>query len=551
MLLLPFEPQSHLAGPPPPPGATDGVDLGAITGGRMVAVLEAERGVRSLWRGREGLLRDGLELTQGESVLRGDRLRLGPGSWERRIPLPDGRLLIERGLLPDVGGALVIEWELPSSPPSSSREAHPPDFLISLRLIGGTDDRSQITLTLSSTTPASVLILSDTEVPERTVQLLRALAGREGQRANRSRAGEAGSLRILSGGAMVPAVVSSLNAIDESALLKGDGGMEPLFLGGIAGGVPQYLEGAKLAELGVAALLAGRRSQARGVLEALAVEADPPSLPLIHLAGRWAHWTGDPRPLLPLKAALDDAAHSLSSSPHSASLPQPSKALREFIEGIEPLGDEGWNRSLKKELERLDAPPSSSRRISLPVLGRSEAGSIVDQESFTPDIGAFAPNPQLPSPDTFASPDHPGVLAWRTTQGARILRSWIEGQLGARPDAGFARLRIAPTIHSEWEGMEASGVSVGDALFSVLYRKEEDGCEFALRQDGGKIPVNLIFEPILPWNQVMGVWIDGEPAEVDLEAEEGGTRLRFQLPLDRERRIRITGVTSETASSPF
>jgi hypothetical protein len=410
-------------------------------------------------------------------------------------------------------------------------------------------DGSAIDLNLGTLFPVTVLVLPEGETLETTGRLLRPHRAREEQRANRARSTSTDTLRIVVDGEEDVAVRSALNAIDDSPLSRRGGDVESLFVAGIEDGAPRFLEGSHLAELGVAALLSGRRSLARSTLEALCALTNPSALPLLHFAGRWAHWTGDPRFLLALRPALDRTILALDRSANSPSLPPPSRALRELIEGIEPLGDEEWNRSLRGQLERIEAGASPSRRRTLPVLGGgAPIGGNDPAHSGEPQSGERVPD--LPHPSTFAAPDHPGVLARRTVQGARILRSWIEGTLGVRPDAGYGRIRIAPAIEPEWQSFEAGGITAGDARLSFRFRSEREGCEFILRQEGGKVPVNLIFEPLLPIDRVTKVWIDGEVAEVETESEEGGIRLRCQLPLDGERRIRIAGATSGTASLP-
>jgi hypothetical protein len=129
----------------------------------------------------------------------------------------------------------------------------------------------------------------------------------------------------------------------------------------------------------------------------------------------------------------------------------------------------------------------------------------------------------------------PGVLA-----PALLLR----GLLGAHGEAPWGRLRLAPDLPSHWSAFRVRGVALADARVELDYRRDYAGEEardtFILRQTAGRVPVNLVFEPAIP-GRVEGVWVDDEPAEVDLAPDPGRdrTRLRLQLPLDDVRRIRI------------
>lgn len=66
-------------------------------------------------------------------------------------------------------------------------------------------------------------------------------------------------------------------------------------------------------------------------------------------------------------------------------------------------------------------------------------------------------------------------------------------------------------------------------------------CTLAVAQVGGRVPLNLIFEPLLPLRQITQVEMGGEAVQVQIQSEPQGTRVRLQFPLDPERSIRIHG----------
>jgi hypothetical protein len=143
-------------------------------------------------------------------------------------------------------------------------------------------------------------------------------------------------------------------------------------------------------------------------------------------------------------------------------------------------------------------------------------------------------------------------------QSARIVRHWVDETLGARPDAKVGRLRLSPIVDAaprvdpppqsgtdpEWRSLEVEGVRMGDAAIRLLVRRGEGSIDFHLRQEAGRVPVNLVFEPRIRGCVVGEVRIGEAPAKVgrhsgtDPEGRDE-TLLRCQFPLDPERRLSI------------
>ncbi len=51
--------------------------------------------------------------------------------------------------------------------------------------------------------------------------------------------------------------------------------------------------------------------------------------------------------------------------------------------------------------------------------------------------------------------------------------------------------------------------------------------------------MNLVFEPLVPGTALVGAEVDDEPAELDEVSTGRRVGVRLQLPLDRERRLRV------------
>jgi hypothetical protein len=85
------------------------------------------------------------------------------------------------------------------------------------------------------------------------------------------------------------------------------------------------------------------------------------------------------------------------------------------------------------------------------------------------------------------------------------------------------------------------GMRVGDASVSLDCRREKGACTFVLRQDGGRVPLNLVFRPRVPFRKVDEVLVEGRGADVEIVEEEAGLEVRCQFPLDPERRMTVVG----------
>jgi hypothetical protein len=273
-----------------------------------------------------------------------------------------------------------------------------------------------------------------------------------------------------------------------------------------------------------------------------------------------------------------------------------------LADAVEPLGDRAWSTRLRELAERHPAARAGGG-IALPVLGGTgpatsagsgrtpgegaavdpgagfEAGAGSERGSGTgagavaepgsgrsPGTGAGAGagrgarangTPALvewPGRSAFLAGDpDAGLRAWtahlsrtaaagadRTLDAALGLLPFTDGVLGARPDAGYGRLRLAPIPPSSWSAFTAANLSIGDAAVSLAYRKSGARHTFTLTQTAGRAPINLVFEPAVAGKgSALTVRLGGET--VDVGIFERGDRLgvRLQLPLDHERRVTI------------
>ena len=109
------------------------------------------------------------------------------------------------------------------------------------------------------------------------------------------------------------------------------------------------------------------------------------------------------------------------------------------------------------------------------------------------------------------------------------------------PDASFGRVRLAPCLGPGGTPLELTGLSVGDAKLRIAIEGSEKGYELQITQEGGRVPLNLVFSPWLPaqGGSPGSVLLGGTEVEADFLPVPGGTRIQMQFPLDRPRQVEI------------
>ncbi|MGD2068152.1 MAG: hypothetical protein PVI57_05660 [Gemmatimonadota bacterium] len=116
----------------------------------------------------------------------------------------------------------------------------------------------------------------------------------------------------------------------------------------------------------------------------------------------------------------------------------------------------------------------------------------------------------------------------------------LHGVLGARPDAPFGRLRLAPALPAHRTRFDVTGIRLGGSVLELSCRVREGRHTFVLRPTAGRVPTTLVFEPSVA-GPVESVEVDGATAEVAPERGGGRTRVSLQIPLDQERRVTLVG----------
>ena len=115
----------------------------------------------------------------------------------------------------------------------------------------------------------------------------------------------------------------------------------------------------------------------------------------------------------------------------------------------------------------------------------------------------------------------------------------VQGLLGARSEAFFGRLRLAPRLPPHWNRFAVGGLTAGDATVRMTYELAGGRHSFRFTQERGSLPVMLIFEPILAVPSTAQVWVDGTPADLELRPAGNRMQVSLQLPLEHEREFSV------------
>lgn len=116
---------------------------------------------------------------------------------------------------------------------------------------------------------------------------------------------------------------------------------------------------------------------------------------------------------------------------------------------------------------------------------------------------------------------------------------FLDGLLGARADAHYGRLRLAPQLPAHWTKLTVGGIGLAGAEVRLDYEADHGAHRFCLTQESGATPVMVIFAPLVPAGAGVPVRIDGGSTDIATVAAHGRARLEVQLPLDRPREISI------------
>jgi hypothetical protein len=240
----------------------------------------------------------------------------------------------------------------------------------------------------------------------------------------------------------------------------------------------------------------GRHQDATGLVPdrvATSGEAGPgdagATVQYLRLAGRYHAWSGD-------RAGVRDEWHRILVAWARVGGAIEGEAIRGLIHLAEALGDEAATASLRGAVDA----------------GRGHVAGL--------------------------APGSAGAGAQGET-GDGALRT-LRAVLGVEPDAARGRLTLRPRPPMGWDHFEVRGLCMGDAAFTMAWRRDAGVNRFTIRQDRGPAPVTLVLEATIP-GPLRAARVDGVPADLAAVEGVGGLRVPVQLALDHERVVELEG----------
>lgn len=509
---------------------------GQVTGGGLAALIDARLGLQALWMGDSSLL-GGWEVRVGHSIASPvPGFRWGEGRWSGEYATTAKPTISESAVLLDDPPVLVLQWSHGSSlsEPHVGPRQNPSSTPLHIRFLDlGGSAVAEIELQCSRQRPATCCLVCAGIDPIEAVARIRSLRPRESRRVRRS-GGDEPLLRIQIDGEAAAGLDAAQRVLGDAELHHRPTEVVPgRFLGGFSGRAPHYLTGSPLLELGVGALAGGRPILARRILDAAAFDETTPPTPLLYLAARHALSTGQPESLAPLFDRLVEAAGEAASYSASGAFPSAADTVRLLIRSLEPIGRHPSIRLLEDRLEGMaegETRPSRPGGRALPVVRAPEPSVPYTVEG--------SATPMLTDALSFAHPIKVPQLG-RALHGARLVRSWLERELGCEADAAYGRLRLAPRVRAGWERFQVRGLRLGDAVIRLDHVREKAAHTFHIMQEAGRLPLNLVFAPWLPVSRILAVEIGGAAADAKLSTDTGGMRIECQFPLDPSRELRV------------
>ena len=130
------------------------------------------------------------------------------------------------------------------------------------------------------------------------------------------------------------------------------------------------------------------------------------------------------------------------------------------------------------------------------------------------------------------------ALHEQSADAQSLMRDELTNRIGLRPDPERERVVLRPIVKPEDEQVAMRRMDLGGAWLDLEWTYAQGRVCFALELSYGNLTPRVIFEPWVP-GPVRSIQIDGQPASLDLQPENGGTRCPMQLVLDHRREVTL------------
>lgn len=103
-----------------------------------------------------------------------------------------------------------------------------------------------------------------------------------------------------------------------------------------------------------------------------------------------------------------------------------------------------------------------------------------------------------------------------STRHGGVIHRVVHELLGVEPDASRGRLVLRPRPNAGGR-LDVRGLAVGSASVDAAWQTSAARFHLEVRQSRGAAPLQLVLEPEVEGRAVVGVRVDGRPAELDIE----------------------------------
>jgi len=132
-----------------------------------------------------------------------------------------------------------------------------------------------------------------------------------------------------------------------------------------------------------------------------------------------------------------------------------------------------------------------------------------------------------------SAPDHGSDSAT-----AELLLALVHGLLGLEADAPVGRIRIAPRLPRHLTALGVRGITLGDSVLRMEYRRSGATHRFTLEPEIASVPPLVVFEPAVH-GRIRELRVDGRVADLDLRSAGPMTVAPVQIPIDGQRSVDI------------
>ena len=121
---------------------------------------------------------------------------------------------------------------------------------------------------------------------------------------------------------------------------------------------------------------------------------------------------------------------------------------------------------------------------------------------------------------------------------------FLYGLAGIVPDVPSGRVTLSPNIPDDLSYFKIENLPLGQDTMDFSYKKKESECAFVFEQKRGRVPLNLVFQPILSGKKICQIYIDEELADLEWHTHLETSRVSTQVQLYLEKQRQVTIIST-------